>query len=142
MIRLVVALALVWLALLPPLFTNGACDAEFDRVGSQVEKDRKALASPTLAQGYWAARQVPGRVISAEQCRVSRLRFIESCGAGELLYVSVPVQNRVCRFYRDSGITVQLHYDGLGRLSQLRTDMNPFKFLPLPWLGITLNWAR
>jgi len=140
--RLVAVLALLWLALLPPLFTHGACDAEFDRVGSQVEKDRTALASPRLAQAYWASRQVPVRVISSEECRMSRLPFIEACGPGELLYVSVPMQNRVCRFYRDSHITVQLQYDGLGRLSQLRTDMKPFKFLPLPLLGVTLNWAR
>jgi hypothetical protein len=142
MIRLVVILAVLWLALLPPLFTHGACDVEFDRMDSQLEKDRKALASPALAQAYWASSQIPVRVISAEQCRVSRLRFIEACGPGELLYVNVPIQNRVCRFYRDSDISVQLQYDALGRLIQLRTDMNPFKFLPLPWLGVTLNWAR
>jgi hypothetical protein len=142
MIRLVGILAVLWLTLLPPFFTNGACDAEFDRLGTLLEKDRKAFEFSTAAQAYWASRQVPVRVISSEQCSVSRLRFIEACGPGELLYVSVPVQNRICRIYRDSDVTVQLQYDALGRLIRLRSDMNPFKFLPLPWVGGTLNWGR
>jgi hypothetical protein len=48
----------------------------------------------------------------------------------------------VCHFYRDSTIRVQLQYDGNGRLERELIDMNPFKFLALPWIGKTLYWGR
>jgi len=52
------------------------------------------------------------------------------------------VQNRICRFYRDDGIRVQLQYDDRSRLARMITEMNPFLSLPLSWLGVTLHWAR
>ena len=142
MVRILAVVALVWVALLPPLFTNGACTAEFDHEASQLGANQKSLASPTLAQAYWSSRQIPISVVSPEQCRHARPRFMEVCGSGVLVYAVVPVQNPICRFYRDVGIRVQLQYDDRNRLTRIVTDMNPFRSLPLPWLGVTLHWGR
>jgi hypothetical protein len=142
MIRILAVLVLVWLALLPPLFTDGACTAEFDREVSLLELNRKSLVSPALAEAYWASRQVPVATVSVDQCRQSRPRFVAVCGSGALVHAVVPVQNRICRIYRDDGIKVQLQYDNRNRLVRMVTDMNPFRSLPLSWLGVTLHWAR
>jgi hypothetical protein len=142
MIRFILMLVAVWLALLPPFFTDGACTAEFDHVATLIADNDKALASPESAFAYWRSRNVPVQVISIDQCHRSRPRFVEDCGLGDLVYAAVPIQNKICRFYRDSKVRVQLQYDERGRLRQVRTDMNPFKYLPLPWLGVTLNWAK
>ncbi len=142
MARILAAIALVWLVLLPPLFTGGACTAEFDHETSRLAADQKSLATPALAQAYWSSRQVPISVVSAEQCRRGKPRFVEVCGSGVLVHAVVPVQNRICRFYRDDGIRVQLQYDDRNRLARMITEMNPFTSLPLSWLGVTLHWAR
>ena len=142
MIRFFALVALVWVALIPPLFTDGACTAEFDREGAQLTVDQKSLASPALAQAYWSARQIPVSVISRQQCRRSRPRFVDVCGSGDLVVAVVPVQHRICRLYRDDEIRIQLYYDDRNRLARMVTDMNPFRSLPLPWLGTTLHWGR
>lgn len=142
MARILAVVALVWLVLLPPLFTGGACTAEFDHETSRLAADQKSLATPALAQAYWSSRQVPISVVSAEQCRRGKPRFVEVCGSGVLVHAVVPVQNRICRFYRDDGIRVQLQYDDRNRLARMITEMNPFTSLPLSWLGISLHWAR
>jgi hypothetical protein len=141
-IRFILVVVLVWLVLLPPFFTDGACTAEFDRVSSLIANNKQLLASPELAEAFWRARNVPLQEISSAQCRRSRPRFIDDCGPGELLYVSVPIENQVCRFYRDSAVRVQLQYDDANRLRQLQADMKPFKYLALPWFGIKLYWAK
>src|SRR5438034_4860013 len=89
---------------MPPLLTGGACTAEFDHEASQVAANQKSLATPTLAQAYWSSRQVPISVVSAEQCRRAKPRFVAACGSGVLVHAVVPVQNRICRFYRDDEI--------------------------------------
>jgi hypothetical protein len=142
MARILAVVALVWLVLLPPLFTGGACTAEFDHEASRLAADQKSLATPPLAQAYWSSRQIPISVVSAEQCRRGKPRFVEVCGSGVLVHAVVPVQNRICRFYRDDGIRVQLQYDDRNRLARMITEMNPFTSLPLSWLGVTLHWAR
>ena len=81
-------------------------------------------------------------MVSAEQCRRVKPRFVEVCGSGVLVHAVVPVQNRICRFYRDDGIRVQLQYDNRNRLARMVTEMNPFRSLPLSWLGINLHWAK
>lgn len=136
------AIALLIAAQFPPFFTDGACNAELDRVTSEVDANSKAFTSLRSSKSYWTARNAAVRTVSPEQCRVSRPRFVSDCGPGDLLYISVPVQNRVCRFYRDSAITVQMQYDDRERLRQIRADMSPFKFFPIPWVGITINWAK
>jgi hypothetical protein len=142
MIRFILVIVLVWLVLLPPFFTDGACTAEFDQVSSLLANNKQSLASPELAEAFWRARNVPLQTISSAQCRRSRPRFVDDCGPGELLYVTVPIQNQVCRFYRDSEIRVQLQYDDANRLRQLQADMKPFKYLALPWFGIKFYWAK
>jgi hypothetical protein len=140
MIRVFLAIALIWLLLLPPFFTDGACDGEFNQVSATISRSQTAMATPELAQAFWRTQNVPVQSLSAEQCRRSRPRFVENCAPGMLLYVTVPIQNRVCRYYRDSAVRVQLQYDGQNRLRQLQADMKPFKYLALPW-G-TLNWGK
>ena len=132
----------MWLALMPPLFTGGACTAEFDHEASQLAANQKSLATPTLAQAYWSSRQIPISVVSAEQCHRAKPRFAAACGPGVLVRAVLPVQNRICRFYRDDGIRVQLQYDARNRLASMVTEMNPFWSLPLSWLGINLHWAK
>lgn len=140
--RLLIGVALVWLALMPPLLTQGACTAEFEHEAAQVERDMQQLAVSANAQAYWAARQVPSTVVTAEQCRRVKPRFVQNCGTGDIVHAVVPVNNRICRFYRDDGIRIQLHYDERNRLSRMETDMKPFQSLRLPLVDVTLHWGR
>lgn len=142
MIRLMLVIAVVWLALMPPFFTDGACTAEFDQVARQIQDNRPALASSASAQAYWNSVHVQAQLITAAGCRTTRPRFVDSCGPGDLLYVAVPIQNKICHFYRDSDVRVQFQYDDRGRLRQLQADMKPFKFFSLPWLGLELYWGK
>jgi hypothetical protein len=142
MIRVMLVIALVWLALMPPFFTDGACTAEFDKVARQIQDNKPSLASYASAQAYWNSVHVPPLLITAAQCRNSRPRFVDSCGPGDILYVAVPIQNKICHFYRDSDVRVQLRYDDHGRLRQLQADMKPFKFFSIPWLGLKLYWGK
>jgi hypothetical protein len=142
MIRAFVAIAVVWLALMPPFFTDGACTAEFDAVARQIQDNKPSFGSLASAREYWNSVHVPVQAISAAQCRVAKPRFVDSCGTGDLLYIAVPIRNQVCRFYRDSAVRIQLHYDDHGRLRQLQADMKPFNYFSIPWLGVTLYWAK
>jgi hypothetical protein len=135
-----VILALGWLAFLPPFFTHGACDAEYQQERTEVASNHGAFASVALARSYWQSRAVPVSVLSPDQCDHLRLKFLDTCAPGPLIYAAVPVKNRVCRFYRDDSVTVQLGYDELGRLQRVETDMKPSKSLTLPFVG-TLYWA-
>ncbi len=128
--------------MMPPFFTHGACDAEFDQETAAVGADHSVFATPELARDYWTSRSVPVSVLSVDQCRHRFLKFVDSCGPGTLVYAAVPVKNGVCRFYRDEAVTVQLAYDEKGRLSRVETDMKPFRSLALPWGGRTIYWAR
>lgn len=108
----------------------------------KIEDNKPALASSLSAQVYWNSVHVPVQVISPERCKVSKPRFVDDCGRGDLLYVVVPIQNKVCHVYRDSDVRVQLQYDDRGRLRQLQADMKPFKFFSVPWLGLKLYWGK
>lgn len=140
--RLYAVIALVWLCLMPPLFTAGACTEEFDDASRQVARDAMRLRTPEAAMAYWQERAIPALAISVEQCRSKKPRFLERCGGGPLIYAKVPVRNTICRFYRDDEIRVQLHYDDKDRLVRYATDMSPFKSLPLPFSKHTVHWAR
>jgi len=94
MIRLLLIIALFWAVTLPPFFTDGACTAEFDQVSRQIQDNKAALASPLSAQQYWYSRHVPVQVISADQCRISRPRFVEECALGDLLYAGFPSKTK------------------------------------------------
>jgi hypothetical protein len=137
-----VILALAWVALIPPFFTNGACEAEFDREVAEVASSHGAFASPEQARSYWQSKGVPVSIVSADQCGRVMLKFVDNCGSGPMVYAAVPVKSGVCRFYRDDSIIVQLGYDKLGRLERVETDMKPSRSLTLPFVGKTLYWAK
>src|ERR1700674_4006034 len=108
MIRVMLVVVLVWLALMPPFFTDGACTAEFDKVARQIQDNRPSLAFSASAQAYWNSVHLPAQLITAARCRVDKPRFVDRCGPGDLLYVAVPIQNKICHFYRDSDVRVRL----------------------------------
>ncbi len=138
--KVVLAVALVWAALMPPLFTNGACTAEFDAESARLEKDREQFKSSVLADAYWRSRAVPHVVMSLDDCRRRKPRNLERCEDGPLVIAKVPVKNLVCRIYRDDEIAIWLQYDARDRLMREQVDMNPYKSLPI--LGWKIDWAR
>ena len=142
MLRILAVVALIWLALLPPLFTDSACTREFDAETRRVEADRASYKTLDAARAYWSGRDVPYSVLSYEQCRKSRPRWLEVCGKGPLLHAKVPVRNAICSVYRDDEIRVQLQYDDRGSLERIQTDMNPYRSLPIPFTDARLHWAR
>jgi hypothetical protein len=138
----VLILVLAWAAIMPPFFTHGACDAQFEEEMATVKASRSELLSPDLANRYWNSRAVPFSTYSSEQCRHSGLRFVDGCGPGPLIYATVPVKNGICRFYRDASVTVQLVYNSEGQLVRIQTDMAPFKQFDLPFLSKPIYWAK
>lgn len=142
MIAFFAILAVIWIALLPPLFTGGKCTAEFDAAAQRIEADRKAIASPERAAAYWRERQVRHAVMSPEQCRRKKPRTLERCGDGGLVIAFIPVRNTICSLYRDDTVRVYLQYDMFDRLARMHMEMSPYKSLPLPFLGSTLHWGR
>jgi hypothetical protein len=142
MIRILLIVALFWAAILPPFFTDGACTAEFNKVSRQIGDNEAAFASPASALQYWQSQNLPVQVVTSERCHVSRPRFVDVCGPGDLLYVKIPIQNKICRYYRDSSVRVQFQYDGGGRLRQFDAEMDPYKYFSIPWTGIKFYWAK
>jgi hypothetical protein len=140
--RLGIALAFAWALLMPPLFTGGACTAEFEAESNRIDADRAALSDPARAAAYWGKRAIAYYNLSKETCRRARPRFLADCGDGPLVYARVPVANPVCRIYRDDSILVQLQYDARNRLARTQVDMAPFKSLPIPHTRWVIDWAR
>jgi hypothetical protein len=140
--RLGVALAFVWALLMPPLFTGGACTAEFEAESGRIEAARATLSDPARAAAYWSGRAIAYYNLSKDTCRRTRPRFLADCGDGPLVYARVPVGNPVCRIYRDDSILVQLQYDARNRLARTQVDMAPFKSLPIPHTRWMIHWAR
>lgn len=141
MTRLFVILLVVWLLLLPPLFTDGACTAEFEEASAKLERSRRAIFSSTAAARFLQEQSVPFALITLDDCRRVKPRFLEHCGSGNLVYAQVPVKNTICRLYRDDNTRGQLHYNERDRLERIVSDMAPYKSLALPWGGY-LHWAR
>lgn len=137
-----VAVAAIWLALLPPFFTDGACTAELEAASAAVDANADSWTSAQLAAAYWQKQAVPVSVISVERCQKVKPRFLSACGDGPLVVASIPVSNRICRIYRDDEISVRLQFDELERLRRITTEMSPYKSLPIPFTTITLHWAR
>ena len=142
MIWVFALIVVVWLALMPPLFTGGACTREFDATTQHVESERKRLASSTLAAAHWRGTQVRHTVRSNEECRRAKPRALQTCGDGPLVVASVPVRNLICSLYRDDKVTIYLQYDSRDRLTRMQMEMKPYQSLPLPVFGTTLHWAR
>jgi hypothetical protein len=68
---------------------------------------------------------VPVSLITLEQCRQVKPRFLSCCGSGPLVRAEVPVKNKACSLYRDDSIKVTLRYGERGRWEGLDTDMAP-----------------
>jgi hypothetical protein len=134
--------AAIWIALMPPLFTEGACTAEYEAATKAVAAQGKRLNTSEGALQYWREQSVPVSLVTPEQCRQVKPRFSDRCGTGALVYATVPIQNVVCRVYRDDTIKIQLHYDEKDRLMRFRSDMKPYKSLPIPVAGVVIHWAR
>jgi hypothetical protein len=140
-LKLLLGVGIVWAALMPPLFTHGACTAEYEAENARLEREQQAIRTPTAADAWYSARGVPHATLSVDECRRRKPRGLSSCGDGPLVVANVPVMNLVCRIYRDDRIAVMLQYDGRDRLVRVESEMNPFKSLPLPWGG-AIHWAR
>ena len=140
--KVLLVVGAAWIALAPPLFTGGACTAEFDAETRRLDQDPKALKSLGAARSYFSERSVPFSVITPEQCRKAKPRYLSRCGDGPLLVAKVPVGNLVCRTYRDDEIAVRLQYDDRDRLQRMVVEMSPFKSLPLPMGWGSIDWAR
>lgn len=132
----------VWVALLPPFFTHGACTAEFDAASEALQQARPAIGTLAQAQDYLASRAMQYQVLSAERCQSAPPADVEICPGGPLVLVAVPVKDRICHYYRDSSIRLQLGYNSTLQLVRIQTDMNPYRTLKLPLIGVELYWAK
>jgi hypothetical protein len=132
----------VWLALMPPLFTHGDCTAEFDAASVTLQRARADLSSFARAQTWLDARAFPYQILTAERCEASPPRDVEVCPSGPTLLVKIPVQNRVCRIYRDGSVHLQLGYASTLELVRVETHMNPFHFPKVPGSDFEIDWAK
>jgi hypothetical protein len=127
---------------LPPLFTNGACTAEFEQASGDLEHLRSELLTLGAAIAYLSAHRMVYGTVSPERCELSPPRDVEVCPGGPIVIVEVPVKNRICRYYRDATIRQQLAFNRAEQLVRLQTDMNPFHFLKIPVLNTEVDWAK
>lgn len=140
-LKLLLGVAIAWAALMPPLFTHGACTAEYEAENARLEHERDSIKTPGSADAWYSARSVPHVTLSVDECRHRKPRSLSRCGDGPLVVANVPVSNLVCRIYRDDRVAVMLQYDSRDRLVRVESEMSPFKSLPLPWGG-AIDWAR
>ncbi len=133
---------LVLLLPLPPLFTAGACTAEFEQASGTFERSKNELLTLNTAIAYLSAHHMTYGTVSPERCELSPPRDVEVCPGGPILIIAVPVKNRICRYYRDATIRQQLSFNRAEQLVRLQTDMNPFHFLNVPFLNIEVAWAK
>jgi hypothetical protein len=129
-------------ALLPPVFTRGACTAEFDAVGAMLEQARPQLLTLASAQQYLASHALAFQMLSAERCESSPPPDVVSCPSGPLLLGAVPVRNRICRFYRDPSVRFQLGFNPRSQLIAIQTDMNPYRIMKMQALGLEIDLAK
>jgi hypothetical protein len=133
---------LVLLAPVPPLFTAGACTAEFEQASGAFERLRSELLTLSAATAYLSAHHMVYGTVSPERCELSPPRDVEVCPGGPILVIAVPVNNAICRYYRDATIRQQLGFNSTEQLVRLQTDMNPFHFVKVPFLNVEVDWAR
>ncbi len=127
---------------LPPFFTHGACTAEFDALSDRLEAARPALLTLARAEEYLAAQRMGYQTISAQQCEAVRPREVETCPSGVLLLGAVPVNDRVCRYYRDDSVRFQLSYNVRNQLIHMQTDMHPYRILRFPLTDFEIDVAK
>jgi len=139
----VIALILGALAVMvPPFFTQGACTAEFDAAGGVLEGLRPHFGTLSEAQSYLTSQSIPFRLVSAQRCESWPPRDVVVCPGGPILLFDQPVRNRVCRYYRDGTIRLQLGFNSSLQLVRLQTDMDPYRMIRLPLSGYELDWAK
>jgi hypothetical protein len=129
-------------ALVPPFFTHGACTAEFASVTDSYQGLRPELATLSQAQHYFESRSMRYQLLSAERREHWPTREVVLCPGGPVMLVGIPVQNRICRYYRDAHIRLQLGFIPRQQLVAIQTDMHPFQMMELPALGLEVDWAR
>ncbi len=141
-VAVLLLLAMGWLALMPPFFTHGACTAEFDAASNVLQAARAELATVPQAEAWLKSHALGYQVLAADTCESQAPPEVQICPGGPLILITVPVQNRVCRYYRDSSIRQVLGYNALQQLVHMQTDMRPFHVLKLPGFDFELSWAR
>ncbi|MDY0746929.1 hypothetical protein SNE35_20620 [Paucibacter sp. R3-3] len=144
MTRLLILVALVWAALMPPLFTHGACTAEYEQASALVTRpeNRPRLATPDAAVAFLQAQQLDVHKLTEADCEHGgKPRWLQQCPSGTIVWTEAPVRNRVCSIYRDDKTVLRLRYDLRDRLVGVVSEMAPFKYLPLPWGG-SIDWAK
>jgi hypothetical protein len=143
--RILVGLLIVGvlLAFVPPFLTRGSCTAEFDAVTDAYQGLRAEFATLTRAQAYLHARALPFQLLSADRCDSFPMREEAIvCPGGPVLLIALPVQEPVCRYYRDRTIRVQLGFNTREQLVHMETSMHPYWILRLRLIGWELYWAR
>src|ERR1700719_4655015 len=125
--RVLITLLLIGLllALLPPFFTHGNCTAEFDSVTDTFQKPRPEFPTLDSVHAYLTAQALLYRQLSAEQCLRWPAREVVACHGGPVVPVYVPVRDRICHYYRDRHIRLQLGFNSQQQLTLILTDMNP-----------------
>ena len=133
----------VLLAFVPPLLTRGRCTAEFNAVTNAYQGLRAEFATLTQAQAYLRARALPYQLLPADRCDSIPTRDEAIvCPGGPVLLIALPVQEPVCRYYRDRTIRLQLGFNTKQQLVHLETNMRPYGILRLRQIGWELYWAR
>ena len=140
--KIYTALGILWVALMPPLFTNGACTAEFEAIYASLNDDKSKIKNTKAVTDYINSQKIDATTISAEQCREAKPRFLARCESGDLYYLRIPISNKICRIYRDDSVKVQLQYNEKGQLSRMVFDMAPFKFVEIPYFKQRIYWAK
>jgi hypothetical protein len=140
----VIALLIVgaWVALLPPLFTHGSCTAEFDTATAELARVRPELGTLESAEAYLRSHAIPHQILTAERCESAPPREVESCPGGPTLLAAIPVKGRICSFYRDNRVRVQLGFNSHLQLVKLQTDMRPYRVLKSEMFGFELDWGK
>jgi len=141
-VLIVVLVTIAVAGLLPPVFTRGACTAEFDAVGTMLEQARPQMLTLASAQEYLNAHALAFQILSAERCESSPPPDVVSCPSGPLLLGAVPVRNQICRFYRDTSVRFQLGFNTRSQLIGIQTDMNPYRILKMQALGLEIGLAQ
>jgi hypothetical protein len=137
-----VLLVLGALALVPPFFTHGACTAEFEAASDALEHQRPRMGTLERAEDYLKSQALSFKILTAERCSLSPPRDVEVCPGGPMLLVKLPVKNATCRYYRDDTIRLQIGFNKQAQLVHLQTDMNPYRMLKIPLIGLEVDWAR
>ena len=129
-------------ALLPPLFTHGACTEEFNAVGNRLETAKPELLTLTAARAFLAAQGLNYQALTAHQCHTIHPADVETCPPGVLLIGAVPVKDRVCRWYRDDSVRFQLGFNETEQLIHIQTDMRPYRIMKLPITDFEIDVAK